>query len=113
VQAYEQATEDGEQFVQNLAMFLTTFLREHLLLIEGAEHLRQTLKMAMSYLIKISYVRNTGELHSSNDYRTLRLGCSLVVACVISCVWLYTSSLLSSSRNRWPNHHVAIPYPPH
>jgi exportin-1 len=60
VQAYEQGTEDEEQFVQNLAMFLTTFLREHLLLIEGADQLRQPLTMAMSYLINISYVRNTG-----------------------------------------------------
>ena len=60
MQAYEQGSEDDEQFVQNLALFLTSFLREHLQLIEGAERLRQQLTTALTYLVKISYVQNSG-----------------------------------------------------
>ena len=60
VQAYEKGTEEDEKFVQNLAMFLTTFLKEHLGLIESQPDLQQPLITALTYLINISYVQDAG-----------------------------------------------------
>lgn len=60
-QAYEKGTEEDEKFVQNLAMFLTTFLKEHLSLIETQPDLQQSLITALSYLINISYVQDAGQ----------------------------------------------------
>jgi hypothetical protein len=62
LQAYEKGTEEDEKFVQNLAMFLTTFLKEHLVLIETQPDLQQHLITALSYLINISYVQDAGVL---------------------------------------------------
>ena len=60
VQAYKTGSESDEQFVQNLALFLTAFLREHLTLIEQQGTLTDQLKQALRYLVKISYVENAG-----------------------------------------------------
>lgn len=60
MQAYDQGNEEDELFVQNLALFLTSFLREHLTLIEGSSALRPQLISALQYLVKISYVQNSG-----------------------------------------------------
>jgi hypothetical protein len=60
LQAYDQGNEEDELFVQNLALFLTSFLREHLTLIEGSSALRPQLISALQYLVKISYVQNSG-----------------------------------------------------
>ena len=48
--------------MQNLALFLTSFLREHLTLIENSQtpNLRPQLTSALQYLVKISYVQNSG-----------------------------------------------------
>lgn len=60
VQAYENGTEEDEKFVQNLALFLTTFLKEHLPLIEGNAELKPALVSSFSYLVRISYVQDPG-----------------------------------------------------
>ena len=60
LQAYEKGTEEDEKFVQNLAMFLTTFLKEHLSLIETQPDLQSPLITALTYLINISYVQDAG-----------------------------------------------------
>lgn len=60
VQAYDKGTEEDEKFVQNLGIFLTTFLKEHLSLIESQPDLQQHLITALSYLINISYVQDAG-----------------------------------------------------
>lgn len=60
VQAYASGTEEDEKFVQNLALFLTTFLKEHLPLIESSSELNPALVSALSYLVKISYVQDAG-----------------------------------------------------
>jgi exportin-1 len=64
LQAYESGSEDDEKFVQNLAIFLTTFLKEHLQLIESQPDLQHCLITALSYLINISYVLDAGESHA-------------------------------------------------
>lgn len=64
MQAYEQGTDEDELFVQNLALFLTAFLQEHLALIENTESLRPQLILALQYLVKISYVQNAGTLRA-------------------------------------------------
>lgn len=60
LQAYENGTEEDEKFVQNLALFLTTFLKEHLPLVEGNTELNPALVSALSYLVRISYVQDSG-----------------------------------------------------
>ncbi|KAJ9124761.1 Exportin-1 [Naganishia onofrii] len=53
--AYDNSDDDDQQFISNLAMFLTNFLSVHLRLIETPEH--QTLLLnAHFYLVKISSV---------------------------------------------------------
>lgn len=64
LQAYENGSEEDEKFVQNLALFLTTFLKEHLPLIEGNTELNPALVSALSYLVRISYVQDAGAFPS-------------------------------------------------
>ncbi|KAI8617559.1 armadillo-type protein, partial [Chytriomyces sp. MP71] len=49
--------DDAEQFIQNLAMFLTSFLGAHLKVIEASNN-RDTLLAAHAYLIRISLVKD-------------------------------------------------------
>ena len=41
--AYRSAKDDDQKFVQNLAMFLSNFLKEHAILIECTSDLKETL----------------------------------------------------------------------
>ncbi|KAI9276545.1 nuclear export factor CRM1 [Sporodiniella umbellata] len=55
---YENSTDNDQEFVQNLALFLTSFLSAHLSVIEGFPDAVQTLLNAHFYLIKISQVED-------------------------------------------------------
>ncbi|KAH7026839.1 CRM1 C terminal-domain-containing protein [Linnemannia elongata] len=52
---YENANDDEQQYIQNLALFLTGFLGVHLKLVENPQN-REVLLVAHQYLLKISQV---------------------------------------------------------
>ena len=54
--AYRNGTSDEQNFIQNLSLFLSTFLREHSALVEKNNEYRQILDDALSYLVLISEV---------------------------------------------------------
>ena len=54
--AYRSAKDDDQKFIQNLALFLSNFLREHGVLIERKPDLKETLLEALQYLVLISEV---------------------------------------------------------
>jgi exportin-1 len=54
--AYQNGTSDEQNFIQNLSLFLTTFLKEHGNLIEKNPDYRELLIDALNYLVLISEV---------------------------------------------------------
>ncbi|KAF9365366.1 Karyopherin transporter [Mortierella sp. NVP85] len=54
-QLYEDASDEDQQYIQNLALFLTGFLGVHLKLVENPQN-REVLIVAHQYLLKISQV---------------------------------------------------------
>ena len=54
--AYRSAKDDDQRFIQNLALFLSNFLKEHGILIERTSDLKETLLEALQYLVLISEV---------------------------------------------------------
>ncbi|CAF0774350.1 unnamed protein product, partial [Brachionus calyciflorus] len=54
--AYQQGSLDEQNFIQNLSLFLTSFLREHGTLIEKNPQQKQLLECALEYLVLISEV---------------------------------------------------------
>ena len=54
--AYRSAKDDDQKFVQNLAMFLSNFLKEYGILIACTSDLKETLLEALHYFIFISEV---------------------------------------------------------
>ncbi|CAI9730357.1 exportin-1-like isoform X1 [Octopus vulgaris] len=54
--AYRKGTDDEQNFIQNLSLFLCTFLKEHVLLIERKNEYHNLLIQAHHYLIRISEV---------------------------------------------------------
>jgi exportin-1 len=54
--AYRTAKDDDQRFIQNLALFLSNFLKEHGILIERTPDLKETLFEALQYLVLISEV---------------------------------------------------------
>lgn len=55
-EAYKNGLDDEQCFIQNLALFICTFLREHGLLIEQKSDMQNTLLEALHYLVLISMV---------------------------------------------------------
>ncbi|SAM02651.1 hypothetical protein [Absidia glauca] len=55
-QVYENSSDDDQEFVQNLALFLTSFLSSHLKVVEQIPESESLLMNAHYYLIKISRV---------------------------------------------------------
>ncbi|KAK3780651.1 hypothetical protein RRG08_028099 [Elysia crispata] len=55
-EAYQGGTDDEQNFIQNLSLFLCTFLKEHAQLVEKKQELHQLLVEALQYLILISHV---------------------------------------------------------
>lgn len=58
-EAYSQGQDTEQNFIQNLSMFLCTFLKEHGALVENSTELRDTLMAALHYLVLISEVEET------------------------------------------------------
>ncbi len=54
--AYRNGSSDEQNFIQNLSLFLSTFLREHGSKIEKSQEYRQILDEALNYLVLISEV---------------------------------------------------------
>ncbi|NXS08542.1 XPO1 protein, partial [Neodrepanis coruscans] len=57
--AYSNGKDDEQNFIQNLSLFLCTFLKEHGLLIEKRLNLRETLMEALHYMLLVSEVEET------------------------------------------------------
>merc|ERR550532_3609310 len=58
-EAYKHGRDDEQNFIQNLSLFLCTFLKEHGSLIEKKAELHENLLEALHYLILISEVEET------------------------------------------------------
>ena len=54
--AYRAAKDDDQKFVQNLGLFLSSFLKEHGILVERTNDLKEPLLEALQYLVLISEV---------------------------------------------------------
>lgn len=54
--SYSVANSEDQSFLQDLAMFLCTFLHNHLLALEQAEGLRNLLLISLEYLIELSRI---------------------------------------------------------
>lgn len=65
--AYENGSDDDQAFVQNLALFLTGFFKEHIHLLETAENHPQLIA-GLDYLIQISYVDDNEVFKTCLDY---------------------------------------------
>lgn len=57
--AYAKGTDDEQKFIQNLALFLATYLKEHSSLVEKSADLRQHLMDTLRYVLLISVVDET------------------------------------------------------
>uniref|UniRef100_A0A8C1B621 Exportin-1 n=1 Tax=Cyprinus carpio carpio TaxID=630221 RepID=A0A8C1B621_CYPCA len=57
--AYANGRDDEQNFIQNLSLFLCTFLKEHGQLIEKRLNLRETLMEALHYMLLVSEVEET------------------------------------------------------
>ncbi|XP_047301727.1 exportin-1 isoform X4 [Homo sapiens] len=57
--AYSNGKDDEQNFIQNLSLFLCTFLKEHDQLIEKRLNLRETLMEALHYMLLVSEVEET------------------------------------------------------
>uniref|UniRef100_A0A8C2J4Z0 Exportin-1 n=2 Tax=Cyprinus carpio TaxID=7962 RepID=A0A8C2J4Z0_CYPCA len=57
--AYSNGRDDEQNFIQNLSLFLCTFLKEHGQLIEKRLNLRETLMEALHYMLLVSEVEET------------------------------------------------------
>uniref|UniRef100_A0AAZ3R6Q7 Exportin-1 n=1 Tax=Oncorhynchus tshawytscha TaxID=74940 RepID=A0AAZ3R6Q7_ONCTS len=57
--AYSNGKDDEQNFIQNLSLFLCTFLKEHGQLIEKRPNLRETLVEALHYMLLVSEVEET------------------------------------------------------
>ncbi|KAL3873911.1 hypothetical protein ACJMK2_036989 [Sinanodonta woodiana] len=54
--AYSRGTDDEQMFIQNLSLFLCTFLKEHAILVEKKPELHEMLMESLHYLILLSEV---------------------------------------------------------
>ncbi|KAG7260759.1 LOW QUALITY PROTEIN: hypothetical protein CRUP_000198 [Coryphaenoides rupestris] len=57
--AYSNGKDDEQNFIQNLSLFLCTFLKEHGQLVERRPNLRETLMEALHYMLLVSEVEET------------------------------------------------------
>ncbi|GBF89748.1 hypothetical protein Rsub_02918 [Raphidocelis subcapitata] len=69
--AYASGTDEQQAFVQNLAIFFTSFLRAHLRAMEGTDENRSALLMGLDMLTSISYVDDVEVFKTCLDYWSL------------------------------------------
>lgn len=55
-EAYAKGTDDEQKFIQNLSLFLCTYLKEHGSFLERNHEYAEVLRLALNYLIQISEV---------------------------------------------------------
>ena len=67
-EAYHSGRNDEQHFIQNLALFFSSFLREHGELLESKPELHNTLLEALHYLVLISEVEETEIFKICLDY---------------------------------------------
>ena len=67
-EAYQAGRDDEQNFIQNLALFFSSFLREHGELLESKAELHNTLLEALHYLVLISEVDETEIFKICLDY---------------------------------------------
>ncbi|KXZ44730.1 hypothetical protein GPECTOR_63g55 [Gonium pectorale] len=66
-EAYEKGTDDQQKFVQNLALFFTSFFKVHIGVLETMNN-HELLLTGLDYLVNISYVDNTEVFKTCLDY---------------------------------------------
>jgi len=66
--AYENGSDDEQQFINNLALFLTGYLKVHIGLLETTDENRAVLMEGLEYLLGISYVDDTEVFKVCLDY---------------------------------------------
>ncbi|CAB4271733.1 unnamed protein product [Prunus armeniaca] len=67
-QAYANGSSDEQAFIQNLALFLTSFNKSHIRVLETTQENIAALLMGLEYLINISYVDDTEVFKVCLDY---------------------------------------------
>lgn len=67
-EAYKHGRDDEQNFIQNLALFLVTILKEHGFKLYEADNVKETLMDALHYLILISEVEETEIFKICLDY---------------------------------------------
>lgn len=66
--SYQVANSNDQSFLQDLAMFLCTFLNNHLLALEQNENLKELLLVALNYLIELSSIEERELFKTCLDY---------------------------------------------
>lgn len=66
--SYQVANSNDQSFLQDLAMFLCTFLNNHLLALEQNESLKELLLVALNYLIELSSIEERELFKTCLDY---------------------------------------------
>ncbi|XP_019199744.1 PREDICTED: protein EXPORTIN 1A isoform X1 [Ipomoea nil] len=67
-EAYAQGTNEDQAFIQNLALFFTSFFKSHIRVLENSQENINALLMGLEYLINISYVDDTEVFKVCLDY---------------------------------------------
>lgn len=66
--AYANGSSDEQAFIQNLALFFTSFFKAHIRVLEASQESIASLLMGLEYLINISYVDDTEVFKVCLDY---------------------------------------------
>ncbi|KAL9689395.1 hypothetical protein QQ045_009780 [Rhodiola kirilowii] len=67
-EAYTQGSSEEQAFIQNLALFFTSFYKSHIQILESSQDSMETLLIGLEYLINISYVDDTEVFKVCLDY---------------------------------------------
>nr|GMD49537.1 protein EXPORTIN 1A isoform X1 [Ipomoea batatas] len=67
-EAYAHGNNDEQAFIQNLALFFTSFFKSHIRVLETSQETVNALLMGLEYLINISYVDDTEVFKVCLDY---------------------------------------------
>ncbi|XP_019195509.1 PREDICTED: protein EXPORTIN 1A-like isoform X2 [Ipomoea nil] len=67
-EAYAHGNNDEQAFIQNLALFFTSFFKSHIRVLETSQETVNALLMGLEYLINVSYVDDTEVFKVCLDY---------------------------------------------
>ncbi|XP_047980580.1 protein EXPORTIN 1A isoform X2 [Salvia hispanica] len=68
LEAYANGTSEEQAFIQNLALFFTSFYKAHIRILESLQENKNLLLVGLEYLINISYVDDTEVFKVCLDY---------------------------------------------